>query len=301
MLKTKRRYQITPRDIRLLQFLWRWKLAPTAALASERFFPGKNLARGYNRLLDLRKLGLVECHADQRLINYAWTLTKRGFLAISDDLPALRELGFKSENFTHDLLVLAFHLGDFLNGVPEGLKLFSEQELRRYAITEYPSWVTKSDFHRPDGYIGFSRDDKILSVAIEVELNRKVASAYENVGIFYAEHQNIHRVLWLVPSVVMAKRIQCNIADSVSTRHDIHNFVLLKDFQQNGCASKISDGPETGMSVAEFYQHLPRRKAVEEPWKSTSLALLNTRKSYVKSVTSPRPKKTVEPILTSNY
>jgi hypothetical protein len=300
MTKTKRKYQVTARDIRLLQFVWRWKLAPTAALAGERFFPGKNLARGYNRLLDLRKVGLIECHADQRLMNYAWTLTKRGFSAIAEDLPALREAGFKSENFSHDLLVLAFHLGDFLNGVPDGLKLFSEQELRRYAITEYPTWIPKSDFHRPDGYIGFSGDDKMLSVSIEVELNRKVASAYENVGIFYAEHQNIHRVLWLVPSLVMAKRIQRKITESVSVRHNIHNFVLLTHFRESGWAAKISEGPEAGISVAQFYQSLPRRKAVEGPWKSTSLVLLNTRKSYVKSATSPQSQKTVEPILTGN-
>ncbi len=300
MTKLKRHYRATARDIRLLQFLWRWKLVPTAALAGERFFPGKTIARGYNRLLDLRKLGLIECHADQRLLNYAWTLTKRGFLAIADDLPALREAGFKSENFSHDLLVLAFHLGDFLNGVPDGFKLFSEQELRRYAVTEYPTWIPKSDFHRPDGYVGFSSDDKMLSVAIEVELSRKVASAYENVGVFYAEHQNVHRVLWLVPSLVMAKRIQRKITESVSVRHNIHSFVLLSHFLESGWAAKISEGADAGISIAEFYCHLPRRKPVEKPWKSTSLALLDTRKSYVKSTTSPHIIKNTDSILTGN-
>ena len=79
-MQSKRRFQVTARDRRILQFLWRWKLASTATLASQRFFPGCSIVRGYNRLLELKKIGLVECHADQKLLNYAWMLSKKGFL-----------------------------------------------------------------------------------------------------------------------------------------------------------------------------------------------------------------------------
>ena len=299
---TIHRYKISERDIRILQFIWRWKIVPTATLASARFFPGCTIVRGYNRLLDLKKMGLVVCVADETLTNYAWTLTKKGFTAIEASLPALRESGYRSEHLTHDLLVLAFHLGDFLIERPKQVKLFSEQELRRYDSNEFPDWIPSSDLHRPDGYIGFETRERTTTIAIEVELNRKVISAYENVGIFYADQKNVERVLWLVPSIVVAERIQNKINESVSTRQDIHNFVLLSAFKQNGWQASIAQGPESGFSIQQLYTNIGKisgfGKAVERPWNSTTDILLDTRKSYLKSEVSSKSSTTRQPKLT---
>ena len=271
------------REVRILIFLWKWKLVSNAALASKRFFPNAGQVRAYNRLLDMRHADLIEFRYDGKLQNFAWTLSKKGFSAIREYLPELREEGFKSENFEHDLLVTMFHLGDWLIEHPNNLHVFTEQELRRLAFHEYPAWVPRTDLHRPDGYFGFTDGDKVISVAVEIEFNRKAPVAYEGVGEFYSDLPDVHRVIWLVPNIDSAKRIQKKIKESVPTRNNIHNFVLINDFRKQGWQSPIAIGPDANKNVRQFLSTVPRRKGVESTWNATTPLLLNTRRSYVKS------------------
>ncbi len=201
------------REIKILIFLWKWKLVSNAALSSPRFFPHTGAARAYNRLQAMRKANLIEMRCDAKCQNFAWCLTAKGFRAIREFLPALHEEGFRSEHFEHDLLVSAVHLGEWLVAKPHHVKLFTEQELRRVAYADYPSWVPQSPLHRPDGYFGFLGDDAIIPVALEVELNRKSARAYTNVSLIYQDLATIFRVLWLVPSLTTATRIHHKISE----------------------------------------------------------------------------------------
>lgn len=277
--------RLNDREVRILIFLWKWKLVSNAALTSKRFFPVTSQARAYNRLLDLKRVGLIEVRCDDKIQNFAWTVTQKGFKAIREFLPALREEGFRSEYFEHDFLVTAFHLGDWLIELPSNVRIFTEQELRRCVFDEYPSWVPETS-HRPDGYFGFAGDDKIMPVAIEIELNRKTPTAYEGIGEFYADTTSVFRVLWLVPSVTAAKRIHSKIREYLSVRSNIHNFILVSDFRDLGWQSPIIEGPEAGKTIRQFLDEIPRRKGVESTWNSTAQLLLQSRKSYVKSKVS---------------
>jgi hypothetical protein len=278
--------RLNDREVRILIFLWKWKLVSNTALTSKRFFPATSDPRAYNRLLDLKRAALIEVRCDDKIQTFAWTLTQKGFKAIREFLPALREEGFRSEYFEHDFLVTAFHLGDWLIELPPNVRFFTEQELRRCAFDEYPSWVPRTE-HRPDGYFGFTGDDKIIPVAIEVELNRKTPSAYEGIGEFYADTSSVYRVLWCVPSIAAAKRIHTKIREFISVRNNIHNLILVSDFRDSGWQSPIIEGPEAGKTVRQFLGEIPRRKGVESTWNSTTRLLLQSRKSYVKSKVSP--------------
>lgn len=282
------------REVRILIFLWKWKVVSNAALTSKRFSPSTSPARAYNRLLDLKRVDLIEMRCDERLQNSAWSLTLKGFKAIRAYLPALREEGFRAEHFEHDLLVTAFHLGDWLVTLSPNVRVFTEQELRRCSFDEYPSWVPKTDLHRPDGYFGFTGDDKIIPVAIEVELNRKTPGAYEGVGEFYADLPSVFRVLWVVPSVAAARRILTKIRQSTSVRSNIHNFILIDEFRNFGWQSSFIEGPEAGKTVRKFLEDTPRKKGVETAWDSTTMLLLDSRRSYIKSKTSAVPSKTLK-------
>ena len=61
--KTKKRAVLSDFDLKLLEFLWKWKVSTTAAL-SARFYPHKNLRRAYNRLLVLEKADLIQTRSD---------------------------------------------------------------------------------------------------------------------------------------------------------------------------------------------------------------------------------------------
>ena len=126
------------RDIPLLVFLWQWKLSTTAALAC-RFFPERSLPTAYHRLWLLEKAKFIREHTDRYRKRFAWGLDQKGYHAIRELLPALREEGYKSENIGHDLLVTAVHIGDWLLGAPTGAEVFSEQQLRRYHSDYFPA------------------------------------------------------------------------------------------------------------------------------------------------------------------
>jgi hypothetical protein len=285
MAKIKlRNIRLGEREIQILIFLWKWKIVSNAALSSQRFFPNAGVKRAYNRLLDLKHANLIEVRADLKLQNYAWILTRKGFQAIKEFIPDLREDGFKSENFEHDMLVTMFHLGDWLIDRPKNVTLFAEQEIRRIEFDHFPDWVDRSDLHRPDGYFKISNDVETKIIAIEVELNRKRPDDYYSMGSFYSTLNKIDRVLWLIPNVDSINRLQIHLNQTHSNTHDKHNFILKAHFQKHGWKARILKGAEAGLTVREFMDLALRRKGVESTWTSTSRLLLNTRKSYLKSV-----------------
>lgn len=269
------------RDLMLLEFLWRWKLATTAALGAKFF--SCNFKNAYNRLNDLERANVIEVRCDEKLKNFAWAITQKGFKAIRSELPALKEEGFRSEHIQHDFLVSAFHIGDWLLEMPEGARLFSEQQLRRVLLDDYPSWVPRTEVHRPDGYWGLPASDKILTVALEVEIHRKSPQIYEAVGEFYAELSEVFRVIWLVPSIASARRIQSKIQKSRSVRANVHNFVLIPNFLKQAWHCPILLGPETGKTLSDFLHTVPGEVPVKRGGPLTGHYLLDTKKSFVKS------------------
>jgi len=179
----------------MFQFLWNWKFA-TTAMIHLKFFPGRGTTASYNRLLDLKNAGFIEIRTDFSGNNPVWTLLRRGFKSIRHSLPPLREEGFRSENLSHDRLVNAAHLGEWLVRIPEGVRLFTEQQLRRFNREYYPPWVPSYRSHRPDGYWKISYHGIEKTIALEVELSRKLNCEFESSAYFYRDETQIDQVLW---------------------------------------------------------------------------------------------------------
>ena len=64
------------RDIPILLFLWRWKIATTKALHF-RFFSKFSLKTAYHRLYLLRRGGFIQIRASLSGQNPVWCLTKK--------------------------------------------------------------------------------------------------------------------------------------------------------------------------------------------------------------------------------
>lgn len=274
------------RDMPMLMFLWRWKLATTRSLHA-RFFRNCGLYRAYARLWQIARAGYLTTTPIERTGGSAWSLTKQGFLAIREELPSLREEGFASECSHHDLVCAALHLGDWLCEQPDNVSLFSEQQLRRYESEMCPKWVPLSTAHRPDGYtlVKDQAGDRI--VALEVELNRKTAAAYRAAGIFYSHERSIDRVLWLIGRESHADDLESHLSAYDSRRPSIHNFVSLDRFRESGWSTAVVRGPERGATIRTLFDaRAPRTKPEQSPNTCSALLFLDTRKRSVESARS---------------
>ncbi|MBK9039142.1 MAG: hypothetical protein IPL83_08270 [Bdellovibrionales bacterium] len=195
MAKSKARISTTPtlRDEEMFHFLWKWKLATFKTLARI-FLPRPVCPWPINVLASFVGLALRQ-RIDESGRNRIWTLDSKGFVALGNRLPELEEYGFASENIEHDLIVNALHLGEWAEGCPEGVELFTEQQLRRMKAEMYPAWVPRTKNHRPDGYWHFAHGEHHLTIAIEVELSTKSKDRYESIVKFYDHYDMIDFVL----------------------------------------------------------------------------------------------------------
>lgn len=272
---------LTNRDIALLNALWKWKML-TAAAIWKGFFPDRNPQTSYARLWQLQ----LHKYIERRSISssgreFVWILSRKGFNSIKDYIPNLSECGYLSENIIHDHYVTAVHAGDWLIKRPEGIELFSEQELRRINPEAYPEWVPNSGLHRPDGYWHINLVGKNVLVALEIELCQKTSLRYSTPATFYQQSQNIFRVVWVVGSVSLGNRIKKQLELACPNAIGLHNFLLLNQFKKTGWDAPFFLGPESGRPLKDLLNGGSRHY----PDKCRATDLLNGRKAPGRSIT----------------
>lgn len=274
------RLDVTARDIKILKFLWKWKMVSTAAVGL-RFFPNASVHTGYRRLLALAQFGFVTFIQIDHTTGQGWTLTPKGYKVIRHLLGDLSVDGFKSEYPHHDRLVTALHLGNWLTNQPEYTQTFSEQQLRRIPVDLWDDWVPKSTTHRPDGYSLLFRGERKLVVAFEVELWLKSKNRYEPLVAFYDVQQSIDMVIWLVNSKVTLNSMKRTFERFNIREMQKHHFILLSDFQARGWYAPFVSGKFIGKTPAEILLHLPLPRPFPEPSYGAALALLENSKKLV--------------------
>jgi hypothetical protein len=224
----------------MLMFLWKWKISTTSLLAA-RFWPNRSLKTAYNRLMQLADRDYLDIRVDPSGTTVVWTLGKNGYQLVLQKLPQLRARGFRSEYVAHDLLVQAFHLGNWTLGEPEGAELFTEQQLRCFDMDMYPSWVPRSDLHRADGYIRVPNGSTKRTIALEVELSRKSAADYKNIARFYDRYRVDH-VLWLVPNKIIENQILRAVESHHNNLLTKHSIIYVSSFIESGWEAESMTG-----------------------------------------------------------
>lgn len=237
------------RDIPILRFIWRWKIAPLEVL-KERFFSDNSRGTCFNRLNKLRLAGFVATVYVPQTKGFVWMLTKRGFGVVREWLPVGTEAGFKSECVYHDLLSLHLNLGDWVRDPSTDDYLCSEQELRRLPSEALDDWIPGKLSHRPDGYIRPPMFTESVT-ALEVELSPKPVNAYKDLGIAYLECRKVGRVLWLVPSHRMASALSQIFAGLDQRSRQLHQFILKDEFTSQRWKTVIREGSLSGSSVKQ--------------------------------------------------
>ncbi len=243
------RVQLLKRDLAILNFLWRFKFAPTAIIATKFFVDGEWNA--YSRMYRLARAGYVESLYPNCGIHHFWTLSKAGFEIVKRNLPELSQDGFKSENVEHDMLVLAAHIGNWLKETPPGVLLVTEQELRRINPEYYPAGIPKSAVHRPDGYWLFQNGLENRMVALEVERSQKAKEFYDSVARFYYKDAYVDQVLWIIERKEQAMRMISRFQEVVSENAGIHSFVMMKDFIKHNWQARILIGKDHNQTILD--------------------------------------------------
>ncbi len=242
-------------DFQMLMYIWKWKVVTTRVLYerfAKEFACGpeaifKKLKRLQNNLY-LRQVPVV------RPRGLAWSLASKGFNTLKEFLPELKADGYKSENPSHDLMVLAAHTSilERISDAIENFAIYTEQEIRRVHDGCHPSWVPEKFLHHPDGYWAFSSNNKVFVIALETELSKKSSLRYAETLALYNNKDEITSVLWVVEKESLARFImkqdKCDNDESKKKQ----NFVLLSDLLQNGVDAKCFAGTKAGRKLSEF-------------------------------------------------
>lgn len=277
----KRQFKINDEDMKCLWMLWRWKLLSTSAI-HQLAYNARSVYGCYVRLLDLQEKDFVISTGswDQKTI--VWHLGDDGYKALSTQFKVAIENGFRSENKDHDFWVSAIHLGEWLKGSPEDCVNFTEQELKKIALSDYPKWVPHTKEHRPDGWwkIGLGQHNKDSLIALEVELSKKSPQEYSDVGAFYSNTIDVNQVIWVVRSESFKNYIFDHLKKGSSTQASEHSFVLLDHYIQFQWQSKIVSGKHTGKKLIEILK-VPTQLEGNLSWAKVALDI---RKKPTKSV-----------------
>ncbi len=231
--KIGRSEYLTHRDSKILTYLWRWKIASTTSI-HEAINKISSKYSTYKILDKLERSGFIGSYFDYEERFYVWQLTSKGFTVIRKKFDELAEEGFLSENPNHDRLVQAFHLGEWVTYHSPNIIFWTEQEMRRFDVADYPEWVPRSKEHRPDGYTRVVGANKAYTFAFEVELSTKRISKYETTMQFYKHAKQIDRVYWLVDQSYTREQILKAKACVNDESFNYHVFIELEDFKKNG-------------------------------------------------------------------
>lgn len=245
---------LTSTDVKILQYVWMWKVSSTASIHESINRPASPYST-YKRLEKLEKNGYLICHFHDVERFNLWSLSERGFLSVQSYLGDLAEEGYLSENHRHDRLVQAFQLGEWATHQWPKVIFFTEQEMRRKDVDQFPEWVPQTKEHRADGYTRIVGEKKPWTLAYEVELSAKNVQKYEGTLRFYKGAKGVDRILWLVATPFIRDQILRAKACIRDESQNYHVFVDLEDFLKNGWdAAVTNECSETLFTLREKYQ-----------------------------------------------
>lgn len=249
-------YFLMDRDLEMMKYIWKWKIASTASI-HEAINRTASPYSTYKRLERLQKNGFVETRVDFAERFYVWQLSEHGFHSVKNYLGELKEDGYLSENHRHDRLVQAFHLGEWVTHQFPIVTLFTEQELRRRDVTDYPDWIPQTSEHRPDGYTRLDGKRGSVTFALEVELSAKNIQKYEPILRFYRTARLINRVFWLVDSPAIKETILRAKSCIKDDSNNFHLFVDLDDYVKNGWdAAVVNERSERLFNMRDIFKEI---------------------------------------------
>lgn len=271
-MKTKSKVIITAREVELLFFLWRHRVATFQTLRNL-FYPETGNETAYNRLRRIRDADFIQTGCNEKNGKTIWCLGDRGFRYLeSIRLPELKSKGYRPNSCYHDLYVMAALLGEWYKILPEGIAIVTDQELLTTELSCIPPKIQEAFKHRPDGMWVKTHGKEPSAISLEMEITCKSEARYDEICSFYGSFNFIENVIWIVPDRALAKKIQKSALACAMPKDGQHIFVLLEDFESKSWAAKILNSSMSDKSLSDFLYNSfksPYRsvigKAIETP------------------------------------
>jgi hypothetical protein len=275
---------LTTIEVKILNFLWKWKLANGLTLVYG-VAPQKSFWRFYRTLRRLYREGYIKEVSDSKVSIALWTLTKKGFSYINDGSMGLVQKRYQPQALSHDYWATVFHLGEFLLNQPSHVELVSEQEFTAKEIADLPKWLPQSKEHIPDGFTRIQNATENCVVAFEIELSTKSRSRYEEMIRYLDQNAEINWVCWLCENDKIIETITKQVFAVRRQRPYFHHFVLLKDVQKLGWNAPFLWGELIGKTPMNLLWQQPGSQASHNHVTSQSHCIMDV---YLSNTKSPR-------------
>jgi len=284
-----RHFFLTERDVLILRFIWRWKHASTATIHEVLGRPHSEYST-YKALERLNRLNFVETAESFEHRFLSWQLTDKGFRAIRGGLGELCEEGFLTEHHWHDRNVLAFQLGEWATHNFPFVTHFTEQEMRRRSVDQYPPWVPQIGGHRSDGCTRIQINNKTVVLAYEVELWPKSLTIYESVFKYYKSLREYQRIYWLIGEPYVKEQLIHAKTCAKEDSSNYHVFVDLHEYMACGWDARVTnERSQTLFTIRQNMQEIcgePYRDYMGNKWGQSRVTVhYDTRKVLGKKKT----------------
>lgn len=251
-------------QLEILKFLWRWKMANTMALKTH-LAPTKSFWKFYQRLRQLVHEGYI-CEAmDAGFGTTVWVLTKKGFIFLYGRSDLLEQNRYKVQSMNHDFWNTAFHLGNFVFGIPHNVEIVTEQEINAKKLEILPDWIPQSKDHIPDGLTRIKNGDYSSVLAFETETSQKTSGRYDEILYFLDKYPQLSMVFWLCENYRVISKITQQVIDFNRSNASKHNFIVLSDFQKLGWKSPILWGGKANMTIEQVITEIGGNSLVNTP------------------------------------
>ncbi len=251
---------LSSRDIEVMVFLWRHRIATFRAL-KEFFFSEMTSQNAYYQLRRLRQGEFVNSEPLEGTKKNVWTIAHRGFTYITvNQLLEIKTKWYRPQSRFHDLLVASALLGGWAKECPDGVGIVTEQEWRFTEIQSIPDELKDIGMHIPDGVWFFSQGKELKAVSLEVETSAKTDDRYDRLCAFYASHYFFEAIVWIIKDKALGLRIQAAAWKYGKPRDGLHRFILQRDFEKLGWNTSFSNESLANVTLGEF---LNRRAGVE--------------------------------------
>ena len=219
----------------------------------QRFFHDLLPRSMYSRLAALEKGGFIASkRTDDGGLHY-WELSNRGFKLARARLPELKNEFYRSQAPSHDLIVAAVQLGNWVASWPSHAKVLTERQVTQYHPDLLPAWF--SEFGRnPDGFWRIERKDRTpIVIALEVEQSQQSRTHYHDLAHRYGVARWIDRVVWVASTETHANSLNRFFSEVSQYREEkIHNILILSEVMKLGWRARFKHGSETGKTISDL-------------------------------------------------
>lgn len=240
---------ITERDRALFEALGKYGILTTRQL-SQKLFSGVQHSTVLRRLRALEEAKWIYRIKALDSGELVWILTRRGEAHVGVRTPMIKP---NRNGVAHDVLLTELRM--HLEAIGLGQNFVPEWTIRRLTYNRKRS--QRGEMIVPDGIFSAVDGQKnLITVAVELEVNRKTSSRYEKVFSRYMDQRRLELVWYFVKTRSFGEALQAKWREISKRRYRVDTgfvFTVLDDLKANQRKANIYLLNGNTMSIEQFF------------------------------------------------